>query len=345
MPTTLFLSHAVADAKLAELLTRLLGTGFGLTGDAVFCSSLPGRTIPGGFDFIDHIKKSLEESKVVVLLLTENYLASQFCLAEIGAAWISKEDVIPLVVRPFTRGKLKATLSITQAWKLDDDDDLNSFADDLVRVLEIKINNAQWGVEKRAFLESVQTAIANQKPPTVIDPSEFEKLKDELSYAEESISELRIELEGRDKLIGEIKKLKDTDEVRAIELANLNEMEAFEQIASELSTALNELPSAASEAVFHSARGESLPAPEFGYTDSEDEWRDIRTACKKNMLSDEEPFTLNGDHPKVRKALDALSRLSDFMDFHESELRALIEAEYDLTYSLHDEDFWRQFIG
>ena len=146
-------------------------------------------------------------------------------------------------------------------------------------------------------------------------------------------------------LILSIKKAKNADEIRTIELASLSEMEGFENLAAELTKTINELPAAAAEAVFHHARGESLPIPEFGYSDYEDRWRDINAASKKKMLTDEAPIDLNEDHPKVRKALEALSRLEDYMNKNEDVLRPLIEEEHEVTYSLGDEDFWGQFIG
>ena len=152
MKPDVFISHAVADKDIAEEFTRLLASGLNITGGAVFCSSLPGRTIPGGFNFVEHIKDALHSSKVVLLLLTENYFASQFCLTEIGACWISKGNVIPVLVPPVGYEKLKATLSITQAWKINDDDNLNSLADDICKPLKLDVNHAQWGVEKKAFI-------------------------------------------------------------------------------------------------------------------------------------------------------------------------------------------------
>ena len=146
-------------------------------------------------------------------------------------------------------------------------------------------------------------------------------------------------------LILSIKKAKNADEIRTIELASLSEKEGFKNLASELTRTINELPAAAAEAVYHHVRGESLPLPEFGYSDYDDRWRDINAASKKRMLTDEAPINLNEDHPKVRKALEALSRLEDYMTENEDVLRPLIEEEHEVTYSLGDEDFWGQFIG
>lgn len=344
MSSKIFISHAVADAKIAAELNRLFATGLGVTGKDVFCSSLPGRTIPGGFNFVDHIKKNLESAKIVILLITENYMDSQFCLAEVGAAWISKQHVVPVVVPPFTRSKLKATLSITQAWRINDDDDLNGLADDIHTALGIDTAHAQWGAEKKEFLNKINVLIEKQIPPKNIDPNEFEKLTKENAYQAETIVKQRSELEAKDALISKIKKAKDADQIRDIELESSSEREGFEALYTTLSELVVALPRAARDAIYHSVRGEGLPKPEFGDSDSEDQWREIRIAQQKNMLDGDGPFGLNEDHPKIRKALNAVDKLKSFMSEHEDVLRPLIEEEYEVTYSLGDEDFWHKFI-
>jgi hypothetical protein len=75
----IFLSHAVADSKIADAFCRLLADGLNITRDQVFCSSLPGQSIPGGFNFVDHIEAKLSVSQIVICLFSKNYLDSQFC--------------------------------------------------------------------------------------------------------------------------------------------------------------------------------------------------------------------------------------------------------------------------
>ena len=146
---------------------------------------------------------------MVVLLITENYLVSQFCLAEIGASWIFKDRVVPVVVPPITYARLIATLSIQQAWKLNDDDGLNGIADDICNALDIETNHAQWGVEKKAFLNKIEGLIKNQKIPKVVSTEDFDQLKTELDYSQKTIIKLREEVEQKDALILSIKNAKD----------------------------------------------------------------------------------------------------------------------------------------
>ena len=83
----IFISHATADKRLAELLVNFLKEAIGVPTSAIFCSSVKGHDIPLGEDFNDYIKQSIQNPKLVILLMTPAYVESLFCLMELGAAW------------------------------------------------------------------------------------------------------------------------------------------------------------------------------------------------------------------------------------------------------------------
>ncbi len=83
----IFISHAVADHKLAKLLVDFLKEAIGVPTSAIFCSSVKGHDIPLGEDFNDYIKQRIQNPKLVMLLMTPAYVESSFCLMELGAAW------------------------------------------------------------------------------------------------------------------------------------------------------------------------------------------------------------------------------------------------------------------
>ncbi len=345
MKPDVFISHAVTDKDIAEEFTRLLASGLNITGGSVFCSSLPGRTIPGGFNFVEHIKDALHSSKVVLLLLTENYLASQFCLAEIGACWVSKENVIPILVPPVEYERLKATLSITQAWKINDDDGLNSIADDIRKPLKLDADHAQWGVEKKAFIKKIDSLINDQIPPVFISPDEYEKCKKQLEYCAVKIEELGGELQKKQVLIENLKKLKDKDEVNELEIAHMDELKQFEALCQNARLAVATLPYVVGEALYHENAGRNLPKPR---AIEKEAWADISNAIDLKMLElpdDDEPIEVNYEHPKVNNAYDAISDLQTFMREHEDNMHKSIEDKYGVTFDLTDLGFWRQFIG
>jgi hypothetical protein len=83
---SIFVSHAVADKEVADCVVDLLDTAMGIDVlKNVFCASPEGIKIPAGSDFKQFIKEQIQEPQIVLLLISQNYFASQFCLAELGA--------------------------------------------------------------------------------------------------------------------------------------------------------------------------------------------------------------------------------------------------------------------
>jgi hypothetical protein len=97
----LFISHSSADKEFVDILLRLVYKGCGLLESDVFCTSLSGTLLPGE-PFINDIKKNVKNSKCAIFIMTENYLDSYFCVAELGAAWILNKHIIPIIVPPIT---------------------------------------------------------------------------------------------------------------------------------------------------------------------------------------------------------------------------------------------------
>ncbi len=106
----IFISHAAANKDIADKLVDLLGMGIGISDSEIFCSSLEGLGVPSGTNFVEFIRQQIKEPKVVILLLTVDYFSSQFCLCELGAAWVLSHNIIPLLVKPLEFRDMKAVL-------------------------------------------------------------------------------------------------------------------------------------------------------------------------------------------------------------------------------------------
>lgn len=104
----LFISHATADKSLIAVFLRFLKDGLGIYDDDVFCTSLSG-TLKTGYDFIPQIKDQLHGCKKVIFLITENYLKSAFCLAELGATWAIGQSIYPIIIPPVKYSDLYQT--------------------------------------------------------------------------------------------------------------------------------------------------------------------------------------------------------------------------------------------
>ncbi len=117
--TEIFISHAVKDKKLAGIIEKLISESYDIDPKNIFCSSIDGA-LDGGSNFVDAIKSSFEKSKLIVLLLSKNYFESRFCLSELGATWIAKNNFLPVIVPPEDFDCCNGVLTGVQAVKIDE---------------------------------------------------------------------------------------------------------------------------------------------------------------------------------------------------------------------------------
>lgn len=127
----LFISHSSKDQEAVQQFTEFLVLGMGISRNDLFCTSQSG-TLPTGQPFIEHIRHALSDCQQVLCFLTPNYLRSQFCLAELGAAWLQTGKVLPLVVHPLQYNDLRDTpLHGLQMLRQDRAEDLMTLYDEL----------------------------------------------------------------------------------------------------------------------------------------------------------------------------------------------------------------------
>lgn len=151
-----FISHASGDQALGNALVDLLESGIGIPHDAIFYSASKTQGVPPGRNFTDDIKRQFRNAEIVLALISENYYASAFCMAELGAAWVTAKRLVPILVPPITYGSLRAVLGGIQALKIDDENDLDQLFDVTKNALVIAgVGTPRWNVRRAAFLAKV----------------------------------------------------------------------------------------------------------------------------------------------------------------------------------------------
>lgn len=343
MKHKIFISHANKDKDIVAEFNRLLATGLDITGEKVFCSSLPGRKVEGGFDFVERIKKAFEVSEIIILILTKNYFDSRFCLAELGACWISDKVFIPILVPPVDYNELKATLSIRNSWVINSPNDLSSLADDIANNLNIKPKMAQFESERDVFLDKLEHLIKNQKLPETVSPEDLSKCESKLAYVTDKVKSLEIALNEKDRVIEKLKSLKDAKEVDHIFLSEMSEMEQFNKLCNDVKLSMKTISSIEIKAIYYFMKGENLPIPESFDRSS---WDAIGSAIDKKFLfyQEGEPITLNVAHPKISKVINSLKELKDFMSDSSGQFQNKIEQKYEFTFDTDDIEFWNKFF-
>ena len=152
-PGRVFVSHASEDEELATALIECLRLGTGLTAEHFFYTSRAGTGVPPGSDFIEHIREQMLGTPLVIQIITPSYFQSPFCMAELGAQWILGRDCFPLIVAPMTYEELEGVLGKVQAGRIDEEADLDVLYDRLRKVFAVDPPTAEWGVQRRRFLE------------------------------------------------------------------------------------------------------------------------------------------------------------------------------------------------
>lgn len=148
--TEVFISHAEKDKDLAHVIMGLITESYGIKKNDIFCSSYEGA-LDGGSNFVDSIKNSFGESKLIILLLSKNYFSSQFCLSELGATWISKSNFLPIIVPPENFECCTGVLTGVQAVNIDSDTFPTELSKKLKMVTSIIVNSNTEELLKSKF--------------------------------------------------------------------------------------------------------------------------------------------------------------------------------------------------
>ena len=337
----IFISHAVADAEIADVVADILNTAMGIdVTDKVFCSSLEGMKIPPGKDFKEFIHGQIQEPKIVVILISKNYLASHFCLAELGASWAMSHRVIPMLVPPKNYEDMKAVLANVHALKIDSPADWNEALQVFKDELKIDPNANRWERKRNEQLKRLEPLYKKQPDPPLVPLEKLKSTEKKLSDANEEIAEFELEAARKDKLIEELKKLKSAEEVAAVELTSLPVREAFEELSNSVSTAFGELPQIVIDALYHHQRDEKLPIPRIGHSDADDKMDEIRSAIENEYLSGTDSgFDLADDSPPIQNALTALQELDFWMSENGEFGEAYLE-DKGHQFSMSNRLFW-----
>lgn len=149
----IFISHSAKNRELVERLVEFLRSGMGIENSKIFCTSLNGA-LPTGRDFVQIIRQEVKEREMVMALITPEYLKSQFCMMELGAAWIEAEYLCPILAGGVDYQDLsESPLRGIQMRKIDKEEDLCAIYDEMVMQKLVSVNSAQFNKKMQEFLK------------------------------------------------------------------------------------------------------------------------------------------------------------------------------------------------
>jgi hypothetical protein len=327
----------------------LLQTGCNINSDHIFCTSVEGAGIETGQDFIDWIEKNLKEACVIILFLTPNYYDSKFCIAEMGAAWALRSNIFPLMAPDLERDPGVVFLG-RQTQRMDKVglDTLRDFINENCDIRSPQ-KTSRWNNKRKSFLKQFDVKYGDLPKPDSVSIEKYTELEEELEDSQDLYNEC---LEGKRNLeekIEKIKKTKDKEEIREIELECSDEVEKYNQLVTEIEGLLSGVAfdGVIVRCLFQTINRRAWCPSRDQFKYYEDE---IRSALENQYIEQDfdveeerEGFNLDLTHPKFKKAVAAIERLSKFIEEELSEeVLWDLEEEKEIRIHISNAEFWRE---
>ena len=150
-----FVSHSSVDKELVDdFVDDIISLGSEVGPEDIFYSSRLDTGVPSGQDLSAYVRANVEESSLVVALITPSFLRSRYCVAEMGAAWARAGRLFPLALPGLSHTELDGVLSGVAVRTMDDDEALDELHDRLLEVAGVQggARTVRWSRHKLRWL-------------------------------------------------------------------------------------------------------------------------------------------------------------------------------------------------
>lgn len=148
----IFISHSSKDKAMVEdFVNHILMLGIGIESTDIFCTSIEEMNIKNGEDIRRHIHKNIIGSEYSILLLSDNYKASEICQNEMGAVWTNDATVRYYLLPNFTADKIGWLVNPLQAEQITNAVALDKLHEELLQLLGLK-DTGIWSSQREQFL-------------------------------------------------------------------------------------------------------------------------------------------------------------------------------------------------
>ena len=336
----IFLSHSSADAALATEVRNLLIIGCGVSTNDILVSSVPGNGIPAGTpSFVDYLKARLQDAEIVVLLLSENFFSSQYCLCELGATWTLDRPYFPLVVPPLSKSELGSTLEVAQAGEINNGRYLDQLPDKIRDTVGTSVGTDAWGLQRDVFLAGLGELIKSLPAPKVVPADKLKEAQDKYQGAIIKIGEKEKEAAVLKQQIADLEKCKDKDEGNAVARKYSTTQEQFEKLVQSAKNALGKVHQITATALFAEQAGN----PCFP---GDGEWPEAMNALQIQEVEREgDRLSPRFEHIRVSRAQTALQELTDFLKADaNAEFLSKLEQDLEFPPNVANKEFWHRYL-
>lgn len=209
----IFISHSSNNKEIAEQLCAFF-TAIGINNDRIFCSSVIGQGVNNGEKLNDAIVKAINKSKILVYIISRDFINSSYCMEELGAGWFLAQnkkascfflklpDVELSELSGFVNSKIDKFSFVDENHK----DELGLFAENIFGVLHRKLPKHSYLINaENTFFSSTKVAfeqmIKRQKEIQLAN----EKRDNEIKLLNEKIKNQINEIKSLENIIEEKK--------------------------------------------------------------------------------------------------------------------------------------------
>lgn len=307
----LFISHANKDKEVVEAFADFIRLGTNLSGNEIFCSSLEGMGIPPSKDFVNWIKNQIQNTKLAIFMISPSFLSSRFCLCELGATWALMNDHIPLLIPPATYSDLDGVLTGMHVGNISEENTLQQLGQIIYQKLELEINLPLWGNNVNKFMKKIPDLLKNVTQPEIISLKEHETLREQYNQMVQENSNYENEIKALEQKLKEMAAAKSKEEVDKILMPN-DEIQSFEHLINQYKEEIKKLSRSTKWAFFEYPKDYF---PGMGYAkDNAVEAAKFKELIHHTDIGDF--FSLNEDHPPVKRAITKHRELSSFLEYH-----------------------------
>lgn len=149
----IFVSHKETDTELAKALVECLHASLDLRSTKIRCTSVPGSQLPFGETISSQLKKDINSSKAIFVLITRESLQSRWVLFELGAAWSLGKVMVPILGPGLSQSDLPGPLKEYPVVIGDHTNAAARFRDSIAQVAQELSLNETGGGEPQSKLE------------------------------------------------------------------------------------------------------------------------------------------------------------------------------------------------
>lgn len=157
----IFISHSSSNKEIADMLLDFLAA-MGISKKIAFCSSLPGND--SKHKISQEIKEAIQNSVLNIVILSDEYYQSVYCLNEQGIIWFHNTPVIVIAMPEIQPDSMHGFLnSEYKIRRFDNEDDIIAIYDQIMELFSISIESvASLNREIKKLIQNYNNHIASR---------------------------------------------------------------------------------------------------------------------------------------------------------------------------------------